>query len=290
MIRGTPTKQFLHDLYQESLNDNLFHGAAALGFYLTLAIFPAMILLMSIIPYLPIEQVDEAIMDLLGQALPDETSGMVQGVVSEVAGDRRGSLLSFGFLGMFWAASTGMHAVMMQMNITYNVKEARSFIRSRSIALLLSLLFGLMILTAFCLIVLGGLVEGWLIGKFDFGRAISWFFFCFRWLMIVGVLLLALAMIYRYAPNVDRDFSFTSPGCIVGVMLLILTSLGFSFYTRTFSNYDATYGSLGAMIILMLWLYSAGLVVLLGSEINALIERYAAESEEGSDNDLEGHV
>lgn len=281
MIRGVSTKQFLLDLYQESLDDNLFHGAAALGFYLTLAIFPAMILLMSIIPYLPIDQVDEALMDLLGQALPDEASEMLQGIVSEVADNRRGGLLSFSLLGTLWAASTGMHAVMMQMNITYNVEEARSFIRARAVALLLSILFGILILGAFSLIVLGGVMEDWLMDRFDFGTAIMWFFSGFRWLMIVGALMLGLAMIYRYAPNIDRDFSFTSPGCIVGVILLILTSLGFSLYTSNFANYDATYGSLGAMIVLMMWLYSAGLVMMLGSEINAILERYGAKAKNG---------
>lgn len=284
MIRGVSTKQFLLDLYQESLDDNLFHGAAALGFYLTLAIFPAMILLMTIIPYLPIEQVDEAIMDLLSQALPDEASEMVQGVVSEVTDNRRGGLLSFSLLGTLWAASTGMHAVMMQMNITYNVEEARSFIHARAVALLLSILFGLMIIVAFSLIVLGGVMEDWLSDRFDFGTALMWFFSGFRWLTIIATLLLGLAMIYRYAPNIDRDFSFTSPGCIVGVILLILTSLGFSIYTSNFGDYDATYGSLGAMIILMLWLYSAGLVTLLGSEINAVLERYGSQAKQNDQN------
>lgn len=281
MIRGVSTKQFLRDLYQESVDDNLFHGAAALGFYLTLAMFPAMILLMTIIPYLPIDQVDEAIMDLLSQALPEEASEMVKGVVSEVTENRRGGLLSFSLLGTLWAASTGMHAVMMQMNITYNVEEARNFIHARAVALLLSILFGLLIIGAFTLIVLGGVMESWLMDRFDLDTGIMWFFSGFRWLMIIGALLLGLAMIYRYAPNIDRDFCFTSPGCIVGVILLVLTSLGFSLYTSNFSDYNATYGSLGAMIILMLWLYSAGLVVMLGSEINAILERYGAKAEAG---------
>jgi membrane protein len=275
MIRRLFSKQFLLDLNQEINDDNIYNGAAALAYYLTLAIFPAMILLMTIIPYLPIDRVDEAIMDLLGQALPGEAYDMVAGVVSEVTGNRRGGLLSFSLLGTLWAASTGMFAIMQQLNITYDVKEARSFIRARATALLLSLLFGLLVIGAFSLIVLGGVIQDWLGSRLGFSGWLITFFAVFRWVVIVLALLLGFAMIYRYAPNVEQKFAFITPGSVLGVILLIVVSLGFAIYTRNFADYNATYGSIGAVIILMLWLYIAGLVILIGSEINALLEHYS---------------
>jgi membrane protein len=277
MIQGVSLKQFLVELNQEISEDNVFNGAAALGYYLTLAIFPTMILLMTIIPYLPIDRVDEAIMDLLGQALPDEAFDMVAGVVSEVTSDRRGGLLSFSLLGTLWAVSTGMYAVMQQLNITYDVKEARSFIRARATALILSLLFGLLVVGAFSLIVLGGVIQDWIGTQFGFTGALLTFFAVFRWVVIVAALLLGFAMIYRYGPNVEQKFSFITPGSVFGVALLIVVSLGFAIYTRNFADYSATYGSIGAVIILMLWLYIAGLVILVGSEINALLEHHSSE-------------
>jgi membrane protein len=277
MMHGVSAKQFLLDLNREIGDDNVFNGAAALGFYLTLAIFPAIILLMTIIPYLPIERVDEAIMDLLGQALPAQAFDMVAGVVTEVTGDRRGGLLSFSLLGTLWAASSGMYAIMQQLNITYDVKEARSFMHARATALMLSLLFGLLVLGAFSLIVLGGVIEDWLGSRLGFTGALLTFFAVFRWVVIVLALLLGFAMIYRYGPNVQQKFSFITPGSVFGVTLLIIVSLGFAIYTRNFADYSATYGSIGAVIILMLWLYIAGLVILIGSEINALLEHYSPE-------------
>jgi membrane protein len=116
MMQGFSLKQFLLNLKSEISDDNVFNGAAALGYYLTLAIFPAMIMLMSVIPYLPIKDVDKAIMDLLGQALPKEAYDMVSGVVTEVTGNRRGGLLSFGLLGTLWAASNGMYAIFNRKN------------------------------------------------------------------------------------------------------------------------------------------------------------------------------
>jgi membrane protein len=274
MMHGVSVKQFLLDLKQEAVNDNMFNGAAALAFYLTLSIFPALILLLSIVPYLPIARVDQAIMDLLGQALPAEAYGMVQQVVMEVTGEQRGGLLSFGLLGTLWAASTGMYGTMQQLNITYGAKEGRSFLRGRATALLLSLLFGAMVLAAFALIVFGGIVQDWIGHRFGFSDPLLLFFAGFRWVVIVLALLLGFAMIYRYAPNVERRFSFLSPGSAVGVTLIIIASVGFAIYTRNFGDYSATYGSVGAMIALMLWLYLVALVLLLGSEINVLLARY----------------
>lgn len=280
MFHGIFTKQFLFDLNQELSDDNVFNGAAALGFYLTLAIFPAMILLMTIIPYLPIDQVDKAIMDLLGQALPEEAFGIVEGVVTEVTSDQRGGLLSFSLLGTLWAASSGMIAVMNQLNVTYNVKEGRNFFRARAIALILSLLFALLVIGAFSLIVLGGVIQDWMGNRFGFSDVLLTFFSFFRWIVIILALLLGFAIIYQYAPNVEQKFVLITPGSVLGVALLILVSLAFAFYTSNFANYSATYGSIGAVIILMLWLYSAGLVILIGSEVNSLVEHHSPRGKE----------
>jgi membrane protein len=277
MLNGVSIKQFLYALNQEISDDNVYNGAAALGYYLTLAIFPAMILLMTIIPYLPIDRVDEAIMDMLGQALPAEAYDMVAGIVTEVTQQQRGGLLSFSLLATLWAASTGMYAIMQQLNITYGVEEARSFVRARATAIILSLLFGLLVIGSFSLIVLGGVIQDWLGTRLGFSDALIVVFAAFRWVVIVLALLLGFAMIYRYAPNVEQKFVFISPGSLLGVTLLIIASLGFAIYTSNFADYSATYGSIGAVVILMLWLYIAGFVILIGSEINALIEHYSPE-------------
>lgn len=277
MISGVPTKQFLKELNQEISNDNVYNGAAALGYYLTMAIFPALILLMTLIPYLPIDNVDQAIMDMLGQALPKEAYDMVAGVVNEVTSQKRGGLLSFGILATLWAASSGMYAIMQQLNITYDVKEERGFIRGRATAIMLSLMFGLLVLGAFSLIVLGGVIEDWLGSRFGFGGWLIGLFVVFRWVMIILALLLGFALIYKFAPNVEQKFAFVTPGSVLGVILLIIASLAFAFYTSNFADYSATYGSIGAIIILMLWLYIAGLVILIGSEINALVEHHSSK-------------
>jgi len=266
-------RAFVSELYAELERDNVFNGAAALGFYLTLAIFPAMIFVMAVIPYLPIARVDQAIMDLLREAMPARAAEMFTGVVNEITTERRGGLLSLGLAGTLWAASTGMYAIMQQMNVAYDVEEARTFVRARATALALTLLFSVLVLGAFSLVVLGGVIQDWLAQHLGSSDALLLFFAVFRWIVIVLSLLAALALIYYAAPNRPTRFRLVTPGTVTATALLVAASLGFRFYTAHFSDYSATYGSIGAVIVLMLWLYLAGLVMLLGAEIDALLHR-----------------
>ncbi len=273
MVHGVPLKEFLKRVYAEGQRDDVLTGAAALGFYLTLAIFPAMLSLMAVIPYLPIAHVDQAIMDLLRQALPARAAEMFAGVVSQVTSEHHGGLLSFGVLAALWSASTGMYAVMRQLNVAYNVDERRPFVKARATALGLSVLFGVLVLGALSLVVLGGLIQDWIGNRFGFSSALLTFFVVFRWVVIVLALLLAIALIYYLAPNRDHRFQFVSAGNVTATALLIAASFGFSLYTANFGNYSAVYGSIGAVIVLMLWLFIAGLVILIGAEVNVVVER-----------------
>jgi membrane protein len=270
------TRQFLKELYRETVDDDILNGAAVMGFYLTLAIFPAMIFVLAVIPYLPIANVDQAIMDLLRQALPATTADMFAGVVQAVTQEQRGDMLSFGLLAALWATSTGMFAIMQQLNITYNVEEGRGFLRARLVAIALSLLFVVLVLGGFSLIVLGGQIQEWLSSRFGFGDVLLATFSVFRWVIILAGLLFAFSVIYYLAPNVELKFKFITAGSLVGVVVLLVASLAFAWYTQSFGTYDATYGSVGAVMVLMIWLYIAGLAILLGSEINALIQRHDA--------------
>jgi YihY family inner membrane protein len=185
MPYGVPWKQLASDTRHKLNEDNVFNGAAALGFYLTLAIFPAMIFTMAVIPYLPIPRVDEAIMDFIRQSLPPAAASMFGEVVNEVMRERRGGLLSFGILATLWATSTGMYAVMMQLNIIYRVKEGRPFIKARLTALGLSLMFIVLVLGAFSLVVLGGVIQDWIGERWGYHSALLTFFVVFRWVVIV---------------------------------------------------------------------------------------------------------
>jgi len=273
MLTIRRSADFLRALHREIEKDNVFNGAAVLGFYLTLAVFPAMIVLMALIPYLPIERVDQAITNFLRQALPPRSASMFAGVVEEVVSERSGGVLTLGVAVALWASSTGMYAIMQQMNIAFGVEEKRPFVRGRATALALTLLFAVLVLGAFSLIVLGGVIQGWIGPRIGFSEGLLALFAGFRWIVIVLSLALAIALVYHLAPNRRRPFRLVTAGSVTATVLLIAGSLGFRVYVENFANYSATYGSIGTVIVLMLWLFLAGLAILVGAEIDALRER-----------------
>ena len=266
-------RQLLTSVYREMKRDNAFDGAAVLAYYLTLAIFPAMIALLAVTPYLPIARVDQAIIDLMREALPTSAADMFAGVVQQVTSERRGGLLTLGVAAAYWSASNGMYAVMRQLNAAFNVTEARPFVRARATALLLSLLFGVLVLGGFSLIVLGGVIQAWIGDRFGFSALLLGFFVVFRWVVIVLSLMLAISLIYYLAPNRANPFRLVTAGSVTATTLLVVASYVFSLYTSHFGNYSNVYGSIGAMVLLMLWLYIAGLVILAGAEVDEILEQ-----------------
>ena len=271
MICGVTWSHFLGNLHRELKNDNVFNGAAALGFFLTLALFPGLVFLMAVIPYLPIDRVDMALTDFLQQALPDGANDTVTSVVNQVAGERSGRALSLSLIFTLGAASSGMYAIMQQMNIAFDVAEGRPFLRARATALALTVMFFGLVLGGFSLIVFGGVVQDWIGSRFGFSDTLLGFFVVFRWVVIVFSLMLAFALIYFLAPNCERDFALVSPGSVTATILLIAASLAFVLYTSHFGEFSETYGSIGAVVALMFWLYLVGFVMLLGAEINVAI-------------------
>jgi membrane protein len=274
-IYGVPWKRFFKDLRSEIQDDNLVNGAAALGYYLMLAIFPAMIFLLGLLPYLPVARIDQEVLGLLNQILPGDAAEAFTGTVRSVVSEKRGSVLSFSALITLWAASNGMSAVMHQLNITYDVKEARPYWKFKGTALLLVLFFGALMIGAFSLVLFGETAQTWLSGAIGLDRPLSAVFTALRWVVIALAFMTAFAVTYYFGPDVDQEFRFVTPGSVLGVLLLSAASMGFKFYVDNFGKYNATYGSIGAVIVLMLWLNITGLVILLGSEINALVEHYS---------------
>ncbi|TVS15578.1 MAG: YihY/virulence factor BrkB family protein [Planctomycetaceae bacterium] len=277
-------KDIAKDLARQISEDDVFNGAAALGFYLTLAVFPGLIFLLSLLPYLPIPHLDDAIMDVLARTLPQEAADLLEETVRRIVSAKQGRLLSFSFLGMLWVASTGMIAVMQQLNNTNNVPEARPFLKARATAILLTLLFGSLVIGLFTLVIMGGFLEGW-IAQFVGPRPAMLYLFTFlRWGLVLSTLLLGFALIYYLAPNVDQPLRLLTPGSVFAVVVLLMASQGFRVYIEHFADYEATYGAIGAVIVLMLWFYLAGLVLLIGSEINVVFDqhRLAAHPETGA--------
>ena len=257
-------------LWRKFQDDDVLNGAATLAFFFLLAIFPAAIFVLSLLPSLSIPHLQQAIVDLLHQALPEQSAKLFEETVRGVTSDRT-QLVTIGLIFTVWSASAGVYAIMEQLNRVYEVKDRRGFWRARGIAILLMLLFVLLAIAALSLVIFGGVVQLWLASIIGWSRPLLFFFVVLRWIILAVALLLALAMIYRFGPDVNLKFQFISPGNVVVAALIALASIGFRFYVSKFGNYSATYGNLAAMIVLILWIYLAGIVLLVGCEINAIL-------------------
>ena len=259
-------------LWREIQDDHVFNGAAALAYFLMLAIFPAAIFVLSLLHYFPIPHLQQAIMDLLNQVLPHQSANLLEQTVQQVVSQKQGGLLTFGAIFTIWSASAGTDAVIEQVNMAYDATDRRPFWKVRGIAILLMLLFSLLVIASLSLVIFGGVIQSWLASMIGWSRPLLIFFATMRWVIIGISLLLTLSVIYHFGPDVNVKFRFISAGNVTAAILIALASAGFRLYVLKFGSYAATYGDLGAMIILMLWLYLIGIALLVGSEINAILE------------------
>ena len=260
-------------VWAASYEDDVFGRAAQLGFYFLLAVFPALLGVTALIGMLPSQVVLPTVMPYAQQVLPAESLILVDRYVEQVIQGSGGGVFSLSLLGSLWAASWGMMAIINALNVVYGVKETRPFWKAGSTTVLLTMGAAIFVITSLILILAGEQVSQWaadMIG-WDWWVAFGWPLL--QWPIIVLLLLGAINLIYYWAPNVHHEWQWVKPGSVLAVFLLIILSLGLKWYVENFINYNAVYGSITGVIILMMWLYVGGLTLLIGGELNFILNR-----------------
>jgi membrane protein len=263
-------------LWSEIQDDNVMGYAAQLAYYLLFSLFPFFLFLTALIGYIPVPNLLDRIMELLGQVLPSNALTLVQDNVRQVVTNQRGGLLSLGIVLALWSASAAMSAIMDALNRAYGVSEGRPFWKSKGVALLLTVGFTIFLVASMVLLIFGPQIGGWVAEKVGLGALFSLTWNLLRWPVIVFLMILAMAILYYAAPDVEQQWKWITPGAVFAVIGWILASLAFSYYVNNFGSYDKTYGSIGAVIALLTWMYLTGLFILIGGEINSEIEHAAA--------------
>jgi membrane protein len=268
-LGGMTLRELARRSYRETTEDKVFSRAAELAYYLLLALFPMLIFLSSLIGFLPDAQ--ERVFHALAKVMPGDAMRLVHETIRDVVQNRNSGLLSFGVLGTLWAASGGVTAVMDTLNTAYDAKETRSFWKVRLLAVGLTAMLALLVVGGTVLIMFGDQLIEWLASRFSLGTAFTVIWGVVDYLLGLAFLFLGLQLIYYLGPNIKQDWRWITPGAVFAVVSLILTSLLLSLYLRYAPSYSATYGSLGAVVVLMLWLHLLGAIVLIGGEINSEI-------------------
>jgi membrane protein len=265
---------FVKGLYEGYITSR----ASAISFNFFLAIFPFLIFLFTIIPFIPIEDFQATLLLLIHDFMPKSAYETVKETVEDIVMRPRGDLLSIGFILAIYFATNGIDSLMEAFNNTYHTIETRSAFRQRLISVLLVFILSFLLIIAIGLMTLGPTLLSLIIpGKIlasTFYSVIIWFL---TWVIILSTLFLAISFIYYLAPARRRDFRFISAGSSLATLLVILTTLGFNFYVDNFSKYNILYGSIGTLIAVLLWIYFNAISLLIGFELNASI--YKAKKE-----------
>jgi membrane protein len=265
-------KDLLIKTGREMVADNCLGLAAQLSYYFVLALFPALLFLVAVISFMPVSGLLDTITDTLARVAPGEVITIIQDQVLKVAHDKNGGLLTLGMLGTIWSTSSGVDAIIDTLNQAYDINEGRPWWKVKVTALALTVGLAFFIVVAFGLVVAGPQLAEKVANWFHLGPAFEWSWKLLQWPVVFGLVSMAIAMVYYFAPDAQQEWIWITPGSILATALWLLVSLGFRFYVTNFGSYNATYGAIGGVIILMLWFYVSGLAVLAGAELNAEIE------------------
>jgi membrane protein len=268
-LGGLTLKELFLQTWSAIRKHNCLGRAAELAFYFLLALFPLLIVLLNLISFMP--GVQETILFWLSRLMPPDATGVVETWVQNVFDSRSGGLLSFGLLFSLWAASAGMEALIAALNTAYDVAEGRPFWKARLVALGLIIALCLLVIGGAALITFGDPLAPALANLVGYKETIGAIWLVIRYLMGLAMLGIGMAVTYIFAPNVRQRWTWIVPGALFAVLTFIAASYLFSLYIRYAPSYNATYGSLGAVIVLMLWLYLLGLIMYIGGEINSQI-------------------
>lgn len=259
--------------FKEIKQDSLVNRASSLAYSFLLATFPVIIFLFTLIPYIPVNNFQDTLLTLIRTVLPHNAYLALKDTINDIINHGNLSLLSFGFLTAMIFATNGIAKLMKAFNKSFLVEETRTWLKRRWIALLLTMVIALSLFVAIIILIIG---QGMILFVQDHFESTKTFLKyvvkLVNWAIIIGLFFVTISILYRYGPANKRKWKFVNPGSILATTLAVLTSIGFSFYINNFSSYNKVYGSIGTLIVVMIWLYLNSLILLIGFELNASID------------------
>src|SRR5437773_1245125 len=239
----------------EVMAANCLGLAAELAFYFFLALFPALLFLVAIVSFIPVEGLLNTITGTLARVAPGELLMLVQDQVLKIAHDNNGGLLTLGMIGTIWSTSSGVTAIIDTLNQAYDIQEGRAWWKVQLIALALTFALALFIVVSFALVLVGPTLAEHAAAWLHVGPAFAWTLKIVQWPIVFALVALAVGLVYYYAPDARQEVIWIVPGALVATALWLLLSLGFKLYVAHFASYGATYGAIGGVIVTMLWFY-----------------------------------
>lgn len=267
----TTSKGFFQELLANIQHVDVTALGAQLAFFFLLALFPLLIFMVTLLPYLNLPE--EQLFSFLLTYAPEEVYLLIENTLNEVLDTRQGGLLSIGFLATIWSASNGMNALIKSLNRSYDIEETRPFFIARGISVIFTLLLILLFIIALILPIFGKQIGSILFSYLGYESGFLEVWGNIRWTIPPIMIFIVFMLLYWIAPNRKLYLKSVIPGAIFATLGWILVSYAFSLYVSSFANYSATYGSIGGIIVLMMWLYFSGMILMVGGQINAVMQQ-----------------
>lgn len=268
---------FLAKLFHHFIDHGVPDSAAQVSYYLLFALFPFLFFVVTLSAFLPIQQ---SVQDLIAKAsliMPPQAMRLITDQLQNLVHTPRPKLLTLGLAIAIYSVSRGVDSFRHALNLAYDVPEHRSFLHTQAVSIAMTLVGSVLTLIAFTGMILGGNLGGVIADKLHVGRYWAWAWSWLRFPISALIVMFVVALGYYFLPDVKQKFKFITPGSVIGTVIWIAATWGFTFYSDHFGHYNVTYGSLGGVILLMTWFYISSLVFILGGEINAVVEHASAD-------------
>jgi membrane protein len=261
-----------HQIYR----GQCFGWAAALAYYSFLALFPALLFVVSVAGFLPIQHSIDRMMEVVGRIAPGDVVAIAREQLLQITDQPHGRLMALSLVGTIWSMSSGMAALIGTLNQAHHVSERRSWWRIRATAIALTCTLTLFMVLSLTLAMAGPKAAEHIANWLNLGAAFTIAWQIVRWPAAFFMAVTAISSVYHFAPDVKREFAWITPGAVAATALWLVVSLGFKWYVFHFGNYQKTYGAIGGVMVALLWFYFSGLAILLGAQLNATIDRASA--------------
>ena len=245
--------------------------ASSLAFNFFLAFFPSIIVFFTLIPYIPIDGFQQTLMEIISNVLPPSTNSATFSTLEDIINNQRGGLLSIGFILALYFSTNGMSSLIQAFNSSYHIRENESIIKHQMLSILLTIVISALVFLTIILIIFGKASIIYMIDYQLINENKLVLLNAAKWVILIFMLFLGITTIFNLGPAIKSQIKIFSPGAILATLFIILTSIVFSYYIDNFSQYNKIYGSIGTLIIILLWIYFNAIFLLIGFELNASI-------------------
>ena len=276
-------REILTRTVREAMADNVFGMSAQLAYYFFFALFPALLLLIALASYFPQQTLVDQVFQSMGGFAPPAALTIITDQIRKITDAKPGGLLTFGVATAIWSSSSAMSAIINTLNEAYGIQEGRPWWKVQLTAMVLTLGVALFILISVALIIVGPTLATKVAVWMHLGAAFEWTWKILQWPVVFALASTGIALVYYFAPDAEQDWVWLTPGSAVATTLWLIASLAFKYYVVNITDYAATYGAIGGVMVLMLWFYISGAVILLGAEMNAEIEHASPYGKEAGE-------